>query len=63
MWPDSSGGIGNSLAAPRSSAGGPARGRPPSWREAFNVKTVADLANLKYARWAQALAALDTGSS
>ncbi|GAA1149281.1 hypothetical protein GCM10009654_00540 [Streptomyces hebeiensis] len=28
--------------------------------EAFGIKTVADLANLKYARWAQALAALDT---
>ncbi len=32
-------------------------------QEAFGVKTVADLANLKYARWAQALAALDTSSS
>nr|WP_203687490.1 hypothetical protein [Streptomyces sp. SID14515] len=32
-------------------------------QEAFGVKTVADLANLKYVRWAQALAALDTGSS
>ncbi|MFJ8182747.1 hypothetical protein [Streptomyces sp. NPDC096105] len=29
-------------------------------REAFGVKTVADLANLKYVRWAQALAALET---
>ncbi|MCF3119019.1 hypothetical protein IPZ68_04750 [Streptomyces arenae] len=28
--------------------------------EAFGVKTVADLADLKYARWARALAALDT---
>ncbi|MFE4694973.1 hypothetical protein ACFRH6_33605 [Streptomyces sp. NPDC056749] len=28
--------------------------------EAFGVKTVADLADLKYVRWAQALAALDT---
>ncbi|MDN3268048.1 hypothetical protein [Streptomyces sp. MA15] len=28
-------------------------------QEAFGVKTVADLAELKYARWAQALAALD----
>ncbi|GFH35752.1 hypothetical protein [Streptomyces pacificus] len=27
-------------------------------QEAFGVKTVADLAELKYARWAQALAAL-----
>jgi len=29
-------------------------------KEAFGIKTVADLAALKYARWAQALAALDT---
>ncbi|WP_340556641.1 hypothetical protein [Streptomyces sp. GSL17-111] len=28
-------------------------------QEAFNVKTVRDLAELKYVRWAQALAALD----
>lgn len=28
--------------------------------QAFGVKTVADLAGLKYVRWAQALAALDT---
>ncbi|MFC7880694.1 hypothetical protein ACFUVV_02210 [Streptomyces sp. NPDC057376] len=28
-------------------------------QEAFGVKTVADLADLKYVRWAQALAALD----
>ncbi|MFF3393785.1 hypothetical protein ACFYW1_23005 [Streptomyces sp. NPDC002669] len=28
-------------------------------QEAFGVKTVSDLAELKYARWAQALAALD----
>ncbi|MBM7440092.1 hypothetical protein [Streptomyces sp. HB132] len=28
--------------------------------EAFGVKTVADLADLKYVRWAQALASLDT---
>ncbi|MEV8390580.1 MULTISPECIES: hypothetical protein [unclassified Streptomyces] len=27
---------------------------------AFGIETVADLANLKYARWAQPLAALDT---
>ncbi|MFC8392356.1 MULTISPECIES: hypothetical protein [unclassified Streptomyces] len=29
-------------------------------QEAFGVETIADLAELKYARWAQALAALDT---
>ncbi|MFD5493791.1 hypothetical protein ACFYY3_02715 [Streptomyces sp. NPDC001812] len=28
-------------------------------QEAFGVKTVADLAELKYVRWAQALAALE----
>ncbi|MCX2924490.1 hypothetical protein [Streptomyces sp. NEAU-W12] len=28
-------------------------------QEAFGVRTVADLAELKYVRWAQALAALD----
>ncbi|WP_320783222.1 hypothetical protein [Streptomyces sp. CRN 30] len=28
-------------------------------QEAFGVRTVADLADLKYVRWAQALAALD----
>ncbi|MBA0051673.1 hypothetical protein E0L36_12430 [Streptomyces sp. AJS327] len=28
-------------------------------REAFGIKTVADLGRLKYARWAQALAELD----
>ena len=31
-------------------------------KEAFNVVTVADFARLKYVRWAQALAALDTSS-
>ncbi|MGH3388867.1 MAG: hypothetical protein ACRDOO_08310 [Actinomadura sp.] len=31
-------------------------------REALGIKTVADLANLPYARWAQALAALDAAS-
>jgi hypothetical protein len=28
-------------------------------KEAFGIKTVADLADLKYARWAQALVTLD----
>ncbi|QNE76251.1 hypothetical protein F0344_17940 [Streptomyces finlayi] len=31
-------------------------------QEAFGVKTVADLADLKYVRWAQALAALNTSA-
>jgi hypothetical protein len=30
--------------------------------QAFGVKTVADLAGLKYVRWAQALAALDNAA-
>ena len=30
-------------------------------KEAFNVKTVSDLANLKYVRWAQAICALAVG--
>ncbi|MEU6944923.1 hypothetical protein ABZ957_06740 [Streptomyces sp. NPDC046316] len=29
-------------------------------QEAFGVKTIADLADLKYVRWAQALVGLDT---
>ncbi|GAA2929694.1 MULTISPECIES: hypothetical protein [Streptomycetaceae] len=31
-------------------------------QEAFGVKSVQDLAELKYVRWAQALAALDTAA-
>ncbi|MFD9864100.1 hypothetical protein [Streptomyces alboflavus] len=31
-------------------------------QEAFGVKTVADLADLKYVRWAQALAALEAAT-
>jgi hypothetical protein len=30
-------------------------------KKAFNVKTVADLANLKYVKWAQAICALAEG--
>jgi hypothetical protein len=30
-------------------------------REAFNVKTVSDLANLKYVKWAQAICTLAAG--
>jgi hypothetical protein len=30
-------------------------------REAFNVKTVSDLANLKYVKWAQAICTLAEG--
>ncbi|SCE27699.1 hypothetical protein GA0115243_109737 [Streptomyces sp. ScaeMP-e83] len=50
------------LAAPVSALKGVSDRDGELLQEAFNVKTVADLANLKYARWAQALAALDTSS-
>jgi hypothetical protein len=32
-------------------------------KEAFNVKTVADLANLKYVKWAQAICTLAEGEA
>jgi len=32
-------------------------------KEAFNVKTVADLANLKYVKWAQAICILAEGEA
>lgn len=51
------------LAAPDSASMGVWDRDGELLQEAFNVKTVADLANLEYARWAQALAALGTGSS
>ncbi|MFE4373389.1 hypothetical protein ACFRMN_35175 [Streptomyces sp. NPDC056835] len=48
------------LAAPVSALKGVSDRQGDLLEEAFGIKTVADLANLKYARWAQALAALDT---
>ncbi|ARQ67591.1 hypothetical protein [Streptomyces marincola] len=47
------------LAAPVSALKGVSDRDGELLDEAFGVKTVADLADLKYVRWAQALAALD----
>ncbi len=46
------------LAAPVSALKGVSDRDGELLKEAFNVTTVADLADLKYVRWAQALAAL-----
>ncbi|MFD4588391.1 hypothetical protein [Streptomyces sp. NPDC058434] len=56
-WADKS--LPEVLAAPVSALKGVSDRDGELLREAFGVKTVADLADLKYARWAQALAALD----
>ncbi|MFI5808509.1 hypothetical protein [Streptomyces sp. NPDC051561] len=50
------------LAAPASALKGVSDRDGELLKEAFGVKTVADLAELKYVRWAQALAALDAAS-
>jgi hypothetical protein len=50
------------LAAPVSALKGVSDRDGELLDEAFGVKTVSDLAGLKYARWAQALAALDTSA-
>lgn len=47
------------LAAPVSALKGVSDRDGELLQEAFGVETVADLAGLKYARWARALAALD----
>jgi hypothetical protein len=47
------------LAAPVSALKGVSDRDGELLKEAFDVTTVADLAELKYVRWAQALAALD----
>ncbi|CAL9352417.1 hypothetical protein SUDANB58_00491 [Streptomyces sp. enrichment culture] len=47
------------LAAPVSALKGVSDRDGELLKEAFGVTTVADLAELKYVRWAQALAALD----
>ncbi|MER7764462.1 hypothetical protein [Streptomyces sp. NPDC097619] len=46
------------LAAPVSALKGVSDRQGELLREAFGIKTVADLADLKFARWAQALATL-----
>ncbi|WP_416969703.1 hypothetical protein [Streptomyces sp. 4F14] len=48
------------MAAPVSALKGVSDRQGDLLQEAFGVRTVADLASLKYARWAQALAGLDT---
>ncbi|WP_149182243.1 hypothetical protein [Streptomyces sp. TRM49041] len=50
------------LAAPVSALKGVSDRDGELLQEAFGVKTVADLADLKYVRRAQALAALDTSA-
>ncbi|WP_432072532.1 hypothetical protein [Streptomyces wuyuanensis] len=59
-WADKS--LPEILAAPVSALKGVSDRDGELLDEAFGVKTVADLADLKYARWAQALAALDTSA-
>ncbi|GGR14684.1 hypothetical protein GCM10010497_16140 [Streptomyces cinereoruber] len=54
-WADKS--LPEILAAPVAALKGVSDGDGELLREAFGVETVADLAELKYARWAQALAA------
>ncbi|MFH8617724.1 hypothetical protein ACH4E8_21955 [Streptomyces sp. NPDC017979] len=59
-WADK--GLPEILAAPVSALKGVSDRDGELLQEAFGVKTVSDLAGLKYVRWAQALAALDATS-
>lgn len=59
-WTDKS--LPEILAAPVSALKGVSDRDGELLHEAFGVKTVADLAELKYARWAQVLAALNTSA-
>lgn len=56
-WADKS--VPEVLAAPVSALKGVSDRQGDLLKEAFGIKTVADLADLKYVGWAQALAALD----
>ncbi|MFF3015700.1 hypothetical protein [Streptomyces sp. NPDC057939] len=56
-WADK--GLPEILAAPVSALKGVSDRQGDLLQEAFGVKTVADLADLKYVSWAQALVALD----
>ncbi|WNF29733.1 hypothetical protein RI138_24490 [Streptomyces sp. C11-1] len=56
-WADKS--LPEVLAAPVSALKGVSDRQGDLLKEAFGIKTVADLAKLKYVGWAQALAALD----
>jgi len=47
--------------APVDAIAGVSEGDAKLLREAFNVKTVGDLANLKYVKWAQAIYTLAEG--
>ncbi|MBP8534572.1 hypothetical protein [Streptomyces sp. MK37H] len=59
-WADKS--LPEILAAPVSALKGVSDRQGNLLEEAFGVKTVKDLADLKYAHWASALATLDTTS-
>ncbi|WP_175411914.1 hypothetical protein [Streptomyces sp. TRM64462] len=59
-WADKS--LPEILAAPVDALKGVSERDGELLKEAFGVKTVADLAHLKYVRWAQALSALDAAS-
>nr|WP_203678837.1 hypothetical protein [Streptomyces microflavus] len=56
-WADKS--LPEVLSAPVSALKGISDRQGDLLKEAFGIKTVADLAELKYVGWAQALAALD----
>ncbi|MEU0358747.1 hypothetical protein [Streptomyces cyaneofuscatus] len=56
-WADKS--VSEVLSAPVSALKGISDRQGDLLNEAFGIKTVADLAKLKYVGWAQALAALD----
>lgn len=45
-------------SAPVTALQGVSEGDAQHLKEAFNVKTIKDLANLKYVKWAQAIATL-----
>jgi len=49
--------------APVDAISGVSEGDAKLLKEAFNVKTVSDLANLKYVKWAQAICTLAEGEA
>jgi hypothetical protein len=51
------------VTAPVDAIAGVSEGDAKLLREAFNVKTVYDLARLKYVRWAQAICTLAEGEA
>ena len=50
-------------AAPVDALQGVSEGDAKLLKEAFNVKTVSDFANLKYVKWAQAICTLAEGEA